>query len=132
MRDPRLDKLAKVLVHYSVKVQPGQIVALQSDPIAMPLLEAIYDALIDAGAHVHFGCAPSYFGESLLRRGSDEQLTHVSPIAKYIVETIDARIGLWAETNTKAMSAIDPKRQALMSSARKPIFELFMKRAAWR
>lgn len=130
MRDPRLDKLANLLVHYSVKVQPGQLVSIGGDPVGMPLYEALYDALIAAGTHVHFNCTPHSFQETLLRYGSDEQLEFVSPIAKNIVETIDARIGLWAETNTKALTTVDASRQALASAARKPIFEIFMQRAA--
>lgn len=130
MRDPRLDKLAKLLVEYSVQIKPGQIVSIGGDPIGMPLLEAIYEALIKVGAHVHFNCTPERFQELFFKHAGDEQLEHVSPLAIHLVETIDARIGLWAETNTKAMTQIDPQRQARASSARKPIMEVFFNRAA--
>jgi aminopeptidase len=130
MRDPRLDKLAAVIVDYSCGVKPGQIVRLTGEPIATPLLEALYEKLIKAGAHVIVRMAPDTFQTIFFKNASDEQLRHVSPLAQHEVERIDVSIGLWAETNTKALTNIDPKRQAIASSARKPIFKVFMERAA--
>jgi len=130
VRDPRLDKLADVIVRYSTGVKPGQLVRLSGDPVGMPLLEALYEAVIKAGAHVHFQCGPESLQEILFKHGSDEQLKYVSPISKYMIKNIDVSIGLWAETNTKAMTHVDPKKQGMASAARKPIFKVFMDRAA--
>ena len=130
MRDQRLDKLANVLTAYSIGVKPGQLVRLQGEPVGMPLMEAIYESLIRAGAHVTFQGTPNRFEEIFFEHAGDEQLEHVSPFLQFTVEHIDASIGLWAETNTKALSNVDPARQAKASSARKPIFKTFMERAA--
>ncbi len=130
MRDQRLDKLAKVIVEYSTEVKAGQVVRLTGEPVALPLLEAIYEALIKAGAHVLPRIVPDSFVNLFYEYGGEEQLKHVSPIGLKEVETIDVSIGLWAETNTKAMTNVDPGRQAMASSARKPIFKVFMERAA--
>jgi aminopeptidase len=130
MRDPRLDRLAAVIVDYSCAVRPGQIVRLTGDPIALPLLTALYEKLIRTGAHPVLRLQPDAFGEIFLRHASDEQLKFVSPLAVHEIQSIDVSIGIWAETNTKAMTNIDPKRQAVASSARKPIFKVFMERAA--
>lgn len=130
MRNPYLDKLAKVLVHYSCEIQPGQLVQLQSDPVAMPLIEAVYEELVRSGAHVDLRMAPQIFQEILFECASDEQLKYVSPIARFAIETIDARIAFWAETNTKAMSKVNLKTLAKASSARKEISSVFMNRSA--
>ncbi len=130
MRNPYLDKLAKVLVHYSCEIQPGQLVQLQSDPVAMPLIEAVYEELVRSGAHVDLRMAPQIFQEILFECASDEQLEYVSPIARFAIETIDARIAFWAETNTKAMSKVNLKTLAKASSARKEISSVFMNRSA--
>ena len=42
MRDPRVEKLADVLVSYSVAVRPEEKVLYQGEARAGPLLEAIY------------------------------------------------------------------------------------------
>ena len=130
MRDARLDKLADVIVRYSVGVKKGQLVRLSGDPVGMPLMEAVYERIIEEGAHVHFKCVPDEFATIMFEKGSDEQLQYVSQLAIEEVKQIDASIGLWADTNTKAHSRVDPRKQGLVGAARKPVFEIFMNRAA--
>lgn len=130
MRDPRLDKLADVIVRYSTGVKKGQLVRLTGEPVSIPLIEAIYEACIKAGAHVQVKCVPDSLAGLFYEHADEEQLKYVSPLALHEVKTIDVSIGLWAETNTKAMSKVDPRKQAITSSARKPIFKVFMDRAA--
>ncbi len=130
VRDSRLDKLAKVIVHYSTGVKKGQLVRLSGDTIALPLLEALYEQITKAGGHVVPQITPQSFTEMFYEHASEEQLKYVSPITQYLVKKIDVSIGLWAETNTKAMTNVDPKRQGTASAARKPIFKTFMNRAA--
>ena len=130
MRDPRIDRLAMVLVNYSTGIKPGQLVRLSGDPIATPLLEALYEQVIKAGAHPFIKMTPNSASEIFLKNASDQQLAYVNPLALQEVQAIDVSIGIWAETNTKALSHIDPKKQSIASSARTPISSTFMKRAA--
>lgn len=130
MRDPRLDKLARVLVAYSTGVKPGQLVRISGDPVALPLMEAIYEHVIRAGAHVQFRCAPDSLQDLFFAYASDEQLRYLNPLALEEIKTIDVSIGIWAETNTKSLTRVDPKRQSIASAARRPIMEAFMHRAA--
>lgn len=130
MRDPRLDKLARVLVEYSTGIKPGQVVRLTGAPVATPLLEALYEATIKAGAHPFVRCGPESLDNIFFDHASEEQLKFVNPLALHEIETIDVSIGLWADTNTKSMSRVDPKRQGIASAARKPIMQVFMDRAA--
>jgi aminopeptidase len=130
MPDPRLDQLARVITEYSVGVKPGQLVRIQGEPIATPFVEVLYEACLRAGAHPYVRLSPDALSEIFYEVASEEQLKYVSPIARYEIETIDVSIGLWAETNTKALSRIDAKRQSIASSARKEIMSIFMQRAA--
>ena len=129
MRDPRLDKLARVLVEYATGVRPGQIVRITGPPVAAALIEAVYEQVIRAGAHPHVRCVPEALPDLLLELASDEQLKYVSPLAVHEIETIDVSIGLWAETNTRSLSRVAPQRQAMTSAARRPIMSRFMQRA---
>lgn len=130
MRDSRIDKLASVIVNYSAGVKPGQLVRISGEPVAMPLLEALYEQTLKAGAHPVLRCSPESMHEAFLDLASEEQLTYVNPLLKHEIETIDVSIGIWAETNTKGLSRVDPQRQGLASSARKPILKTMMDRAA--
>ena len=130
MRDPRLDKLARVLVEYSTRVQPHQLVRLTGDPVAMPLIEAVYEAILRAGGYPHVRCSPDNLQDLFFAQATEEQLQFVSPLLLEEIKTVDVSIGLWGETNTKSLSRVDPRRQRLASAARKPIMDIFMDRAA--
>jgi aminopeptidase len=130
MRDPRITKLAQVLVNYSVGVKKDELVRISGPPISEPLLLELQRAVLAAGGHPMVRSAPDALGEIFIKEASDAQLQYLNPIAKYEVETIDCSIGIWGEENTKSMSHCDPKRMAKSSAARRPIFDTFMKRAA--
>ncbi|MBN1489397.1 MAG: aminopeptidase [Phycisphaerae bacterium] len=130
MRDPRIDKLAQVLVNYSVAAKKGDLIRISAPPIAEPLVVAIYREILRAGAHPVVRMAPEECQEIFLKDASSQQIQYISPLAMHEVETINATIGIWADDNTKALTNVDPKRQAAASRARKPILDLFMKRAA--
>jgi aminopeptidase len=51
MRDPRLEKLADVLVNYSVGVKKDNVVRINAPPIAMPLVGEVYRKVLAAGGH---------------------------------------------------------------------------------
>ena len=129
MRDPVLDKLAKVLVQYSVGLKPGDLVRISGDVVALPLLEAVYEQALGGGAHPYVKLTDSSLDDLFYQAASRAQLQYVSPILEHEVKAIDASIGLWAETNTRRLSRVDPSRQSLASAARRPILKTFMERA---
>ncbi len=130
MCDPRLQKLADLLVNYSVGVRGGQLVRVRGPAFAEPLLLEIYRAVLAAGAHplLRLGCEAAE--EILLKHGSDGQLRYQHPLTLPEVQSIDASIDLWAEENTKALSQCDPAHLAAHQSARRPMMDLFMRRSA--
>jgi len=130
MRDPRIDKLAQVVINYSLGIKKGDIVLINAPLPAEPLVVAAYQAILRAGGHPHVRMSPDTLTEIMLKDASEEQLDFVSPLAKHDIETIDARLAIWAETNTRALSNTDSARHARLSTARKPIMNRFLERAA--
>lgn len=130
MRDPRLTKLAEVLVNYSVGVKPGQVVRLSGPELSVPLVTELYRATLKAGGNPIARVSVDELADIMMREASEAQLSFLYPLALKEVETIDATISVWAESNTKSMTNVDPKRLALASKARKPVSEVFMNRAA--
>ena len=53
-----------------------------------------------------------------------------NPVAQNEIEQLDVSIGAWGDDNTKALTAADPNRQALVSQSRKRYMETYMQRAA--
>lgn len=130
MSDPRIHKLAKLLIHYSVELQPGQQLYLRTDPLAEELALAVYAEAIQAGGHVFVQNSLPGAQEIFYKLAADDQLDFVSPIRKLIVETIDANLVIGAEYNTRQLSGVDPERIARDSKAAAPLDKLFMERAA--
>ncbi len=130
MRDPRLTKLAGVLVNYSVGVKQGELVRINAWEGTGPLMAEVYRAVIAAGGHPMVRSASEELSEIFLKSASDEQLDYVNPVSKFEIEKIDCSIGIWASDNTRAMTNVDPKRSARNAVARKPVMDIFMQRSA--
>jgi aminopeptidase len=130
MRDPRLEKLADVLVNYSVDVKRDQLVRLSGPPCSQPLIVELYRKVLSAGGNPHVRIVPEELSEIILKNGSEQQLKFLNPIHMYEYETIDCSIGIWAEDNTRALTHCDPKKLGVTQAARKPLMDLFMNRAA--
>lgn len=130
MRDPYIDKLAKVLVRYSTNVQPGQLVRISGSPVAHPLVEALYEEVLKAGGNPFVRMATESLQDIFYEHAGDQQIEYLNPIAKYEMEQIDVSIGLWADVNTKHLTRVDPSKQSAASKARKPLSVIFMNRAA--
>ncbi len=130
MRDARIDKLAEVLTHYSVGVRKDDVVRISGPPVAEPLIVALFRETVRSGGHPHVRMTPEQCEELLLKHGSRRQLSYISPLARYEVQRIDCAIGVWADENTKALTNVDPVRQAIVSRARGPIRQIFLKRAS--
>ncbi len=129
MSDSRLNKLAKVLVNYSVRIKPGQLVRIAGASVAEPLIVELYREIVLAGGHPAVFMTPEAVVEILYKHGNEDQLKYISPIAWTMVEKIDASIGIWASENTKSLSNCDPARQAMASAALKPYKDKFFERA---
>ncbi len=82
MPDPRVTKLAKIMVHYSLALKPGQQVVIRTHPIAEELTLAVYEEAIKAGANVFIQNAVPGTDEIFYKYASDAQLDYVSPIRK--------------------------------------------------
>ena len=130
MKDPRIERLARTLVRYSVKLKPRDLVSIQGDATAEPLIRECYRAALRAGAYPVLDVRLGDLAEVFFREANDDQLKWVNPLAKHRVQRIDARIGIWAETNTRSLSQVDPQRVAKAQAAQQPIFRIFMDRAA--
>ena len=130
MYDPRIDRLAQVLVNYSVGVKPDQLVRIASPPEATPLVLAIYRQVLAAGGQPFVRLAPEELQEILAKHGNQQQLAFCNPITLVEYEKIDCSIGIWAESNTRALTNCDPARLSAIQSARKPLNDIFFSRAA--
>jgi aminopeptidase len=127
--DSRLGHLADVLVSYSTGIEPGDIVLLETTPLAAPLLRELYRRVVGAGGHPQVRIGLDGAAEVLLSQGSDEQIQWVNPMRSEDFERADARIAVEASSNTRELTGVDPARQARYSVARESLRERYLERS---
>lgn len=130
MKDPRVTALAQILVNYSTRVQPGETCVIQSEIVAAPLVQAVYEEVLIAGGLPIVQMALPEQAPAFFKLANDQQLEWISPTATWIAENVDTRIAIMADTNTRALSNVDPARQSQAQKARKSLMETSMKRSA--
>jgi aminopeptidase len=128
MSDPRVAKLAELLVNYSLELQPGQLVRIDAGTVATPLVTEAYRHALRAGANARTRIDVEGLDVIAVAESSDEQLVFVSEIDRYEVEQVDAVLTIWAERNTRALSEADPKRVSRRIASRRELTKRFWER----
>ncbi|MGH3113665.1 MAG: aminopeptidase, partial [Gaiellaceae bacterium] len=80
MADPRVERLAGVLVDYSTRVREGDLVCIDTSSAATPLVHEVWKRVLEAGGHPHLRIDLDGADELLLGEGSDAQLDWISPL----------------------------------------------------
>ena len=130
MQDPRIDNLADILVNYSTSVQPGEWVGVLGDVAALPLVRAVYAAVVKAGGNPTLMLTDEAMTRDFARLANDEQMQWLDPSQSLYYDKADVYIRCGALSNTRAMTNIDPKRLQKIQTARAPWLETRMRRAA--
>ena len=130
MADSRIENLAELLVHYSLRLKQGQWVEIIGPYNAEPLLDACQVAALKAGAHVSMRVLLPNTTYLFYKHAQDHQLRFVSPLEKLLTDKRDAMIFVWGGWNTKELSGIDPKRIATLQAARRELFARRLQREA--
>ncbi len=126
--DPRVVKMAEVLVNYSVAVKPGDLVAIQTSTLGVEMANACVEQAIKAGGNVTSNITAGEIRETFMRLANDEQLAFVPPDATVLMESAACLISIMAPENTKEMSGVDPKKMAVRGKAMEPLGETMMRR----
>lgn len=130
MLDPRIARWAKTLVGYCLDVQPGQVVVITASPLAEPLIAATYREVLRAGAHPIVNAQLPGLNKILLEDGSEEQIGWVSPADRARMEAANATLGINAPVNTRALTGVDPARQAIQRRAERELRGIHQRREA--
>ncbi|MQA99645.1 MAG: aminopeptidase [Actinobacteria bacterium] len=130
MKDQRVEKVADVLVDYSMQVKENDLVVIRGPYVAEPLMLALYERCLKRGAQPMLRAslpeAPSYF----YRFAQKHQLEYVSEPDRWITENADVVFSIISDTNTRQLSKVNPEKQVTAARARRPLMERSMERAA--
>ena len=128
MSDPRVTKLADLLVSYSLELRPGQIVRIDASTVATPLVTEVYRHALRAGAHPRTRIEVEGLDVIAVRESSDDQLSFVSEIDRFEVENLDALVTIWAERNTRSLTQAEPDRVSRRIASRRKLTNRYWER----
>jgi aminopeptidase len=119
MSDPRLARLGELIVGYSLGLEQGKVLRVDTPLVGVPLALELYRAALRAGALPYINVELEQLPEILVLEGAEAQLDFVPPAALHEVELVDAIVTIWAETNTRGLSGAPPDRhQRLIAATR--------------
>ncbi len=130
MTDPRIVRWARTLVGYCLNIQPRQVVLINTTPLAEPLLLETYREVLRVGAHPVVNLQLGELDRLLLGEGNDEQLAWLDPGSHAAMEHANATLGINASANTRALTNVDPARQAIHQRAMRELSQIRQRREA--
>lgn len=121
-------KLARVITEYSTEISDGDFVVIIGSPKAIPLIEALYQAVLERGGHPTTVIGLPSLTEILVERGNEKQLEFINPAQKLIYEEADVIMQIEAPTNMKLLAHADPSKLAIMQQSSGPILQRLIER----
>ena len=116
MMDPRIEKLARGLVRFSTRVQPGENVLLESTNGNDMLLKVLIREVYAAGAKPFVWLRQSEIEHELAKGYTEEQLKLRAENDAALMDRMDVYIGFSAPLNASEMSDIPAEKMNLSSS----------------
>ncbi len=130
MPDSRIIKHAQVLINYSLSIQPGEELFIQTSSLAHELNETVYKETLLAGALPTINIEMPTEQEILFKYGNKDQIEYVQPIMRHVFENIDAFLYIEAPYNTRALAGVDPARQRQLANAYSELYATWFDRAS--
>ena len=130
MADTRLQRMAQVLVRYSLGVKKGDRLAITTGPVAAPLIREVVREALRAGAHPETFVGLPGVQEIVFKEASDEQLTYIPASFRMIIEEYETMLQIMSDENTKNLSGIDPARMALAQQSQRDLLHTYLERSA--
>ena len=123
-----LEKYAKVLVNFALNsgkgAKPGEVILLQVEESAKPMLFELHKMVLKAGAHPIIQYLPDGMSREFFNYANREQIKFFP--AKYLkgrIDEIDHSIYIMADTDKHELEGIDPKIIMEKSKASKPYMD---------
>lgn len=116
MVDPRLVKLADILVNFSTRVQKGENVLIEAFGIEPTLVKELTKAVHAAGGHPFVNLRDHSVIRQLLLEGTEEQLKTWADFDQYQMDKMQCYIGVRGGANINELSDVPDDKLKLYSS----------------
>ena len=115
------EKLARVLVDYSIEAGEGDQVLVSGEVGAGPLMLALYKRLLQVGATPVTQVALPGIQELFFAHARGIHYEEIPSVTRAIYEGSDAQISIHSPSNTRALANVDPSKQQALQKRNKPL-----------
>ena len=130
MTDARVEKLADILVDYSVRIKKGDLVSIRGAYVAEPLLLALYRRCLERDAYPLIRASLPRSEPIFYRYAKEHQLEFIWESEKWMVENLTASFSVISDTNTRQLSRVPTEKQTTVARSRRPMMERYFERAS--
>ncbi len=133
MVDPRVERMAEILVDHCMEVKEGEVVQIKAySDLAKPLVSEVYSRALQKGAediitHIEL----EELRETFVREASEEQLAQMSPLRMHEAEYTDVFVEILAPVNTRLLSSIGAGRVANWERAQGQLWSYLVEHTRW-
>ena len=113
MKDPRVAKLADILIGYSTRVQPGEKVLVEATEIPDDVVTALVERIAQAGGLPFVTLKSNKILRALYNQASEEQMRLTGEFEKARMEKMDAYLGVRGAENSTELSDVPDDKMKL-------------------
>ncbi len=111
--DPRHQKLADLLIHYSLELKPGEKVYIEAFDVPSSFVEVLIDRAAAAQAIPLVSTRSNAVLRSLYLNATEEQMKLMGEVDLHLMKAVDAYIGVRGADNTSELSDVPVERMKL-------------------
>jgi aminopeptidase len=112
MKDPRIETLAKNLIQYSVKLQPGEKVLIENFGLQKEFVQALVNEAYKAGGFPFVSLKDYTVDRALIMNSTEEHMEQIGKLEANVMKNMDAYIGIRASENISEHSDIPSEKMA--------------------
>ena len=116
MKDPRVAKLADVLVGYSTHIQPGEKVLVEAYDVPDEVVTTLVERVAEAGGLPFVTVKRNSVLRALYQNASEEQMRLTGEFERARMAEMDAYIGVRGAENSTELSDVPDERMKLQRS----------------
>src|SRR5215831_12610045 len=131
MHDDRLDKLAKLLVEYSIRLRRNERVLIEAFDIPDEMTVALIRAVRKAGGVPFAQTYHARVNRALALEASDRQLNMMASHELARMKEMNAYVALRGSNNITELSDVPPEKMKLIGKKMRPVQDQRVKKTKW-
>jgi aminopeptidase len=133
MTDPRIDKLANVLINYSCAVKPGESILIEAIDVPHAFTNSLVRHAAEAGGRPLVLLKSNEVQRALMMTATQEQWTTIADVERAQMEKVQCYIGARGNPNVSELSDVPADKQKIYESTvwKRVHHEVRIKKTRW-